>query len=87
MPMTKTRAVWRGLLSGFLADRPVVRIIATHFHPDHVGLAGWIADKTGADLSMTRTEWLTARMLKLDDVPISSRSARRRIDGRGSIRN
>ena len=62
-----TRAMWERLLSGFLADAPVSRVIATHFHPDHVGLAGWLCERTGAQLLMARSEWLTARMLELDD--------------------
>lgn len=64
-----TRAVWETVLGGLMAGHPVRRVIATHFHPDHVGLAGWLCEKTGAELVMTRTEWLWARMLKLDDSP------------------
>lgn len=63
----ESRRTWENLLSGFLGRHPVIRIIATHFHPDHAGLAGWLGEKTGAPLAMSRTEWLTARMLKLDD--------------------
>ena len=37
----------------------------THHHPDHIGLAGWFAAQ-GAELLMTRTGWLMARMLTLD---------------------
>ena len=62
-----TRAVWEGLLGRHLAGKPVARVLATHFHPDHLGQAGWLCERTGADLVMTRTEWLTARMLALDD--------------------
>ena len=51
-----TRAVWEMLLGGLLAGRPVRRVIGTHFHPDHVGLAGWLCERTGAELSMSRTE-------------------------------
>ncbi len=35
------RAAWAGLLAGPLGGRPVRRVIVTHHHPDHVGLAGW----------------------------------------------
>lgn len=54
---------WRRLFGGFMAGRPVSRIIATHFHPDHFGLAGWLAEQTGAPLLMTRTEWLMGSLL------------------------
>lgn len=65
----QTRQVWEQLLADFLSNHPIRRVIATHFHPDHAGLAGWLGEKTGASLAMTRTEWLTARMLKLDESP------------------
>ncbi|MEM9429801.1 MAG: MBL fold metallo-hydrolase [Pseudomonadota bacterium] len=63
---SETKAIWDGLLSGPLGGRPVARIIVTHHHPDHVGMAGWLMERTGAPLLMTRTAWLYARMLTLD---------------------
>ncbi|MEO9820075.1 MAG: MBL fold metallo-hydrolase [Paracoccaceae bacterium] len=62
----KTRAIWSSLLSGPLAGKPVSRVIVTHHHPDHVGLAGWFQTEHGAELCMPRTGWLMARMLQLD---------------------
>lgn len=61
------RAIWEKLLSGPLGGKPVGRVIITHHHPDHVGLAGWFQKEHGADLIATRTSWLFARMLTLDD--------------------
>lgn len=63
----RTRAIWQRLMAtdGPLAGRPVRRVIATHHHPDHIGLAGWFQDQ-GAELLTTRTAWLFARMLQLD---------------------
>ncbi|WP_422059894.1 MBL fold metallo-hydrolase [Sphingopyxis sp.] len=54
---------WKALYAGALADTPVTRVIGTHLHPDHIGLAGWIAKKKGVKLWMTRGEMLTARMI------------------------
>ena len=62
----RTRAIWGRLLAGPLGGRPVARVIVTHHHPDHVGLAGWFQAAHGAELLMTRAAWLTARMLTLD---------------------
>ena len=59
-------AIWEALLAGPLQGRPVRRIVLTHHHPDHVGMAGWLMDRFGAELVMTRTAWLMARMLILD---------------------
>jgi glyoxylase-like metal-dependent hydrolase (beta-lactamase superfamily II) len=59
-------ALWQGLLDGPLAGKPVHRVILTHHHPDHVGMAGWLMETCGAELVATRTAWLMARMLILD---------------------
>jgi glyoxylase-like metal-dependent hydrolase (beta-lactamase superfamily II) len=59
------RAQWQALLAGPLAGRAVRRVVVTHHHPDHVGLAGHF-QAGGAELVATRTAWLLARMLRLD---------------------
>ena len=61
-----TRARWRELRQGLLAERPLTRILATHYHPDHMGLAGWLCAETGTELWTSRTEWLTGRLLAQD---------------------
>lgn len=61
----RSRAIWTKLLDGPLAGKPVGRVVVTHHHPDHVGLAGWFMEN-GASLAMPRTGWLMARMLTLD---------------------
>jgi len=62
----RSRAIWQTLLEGPMQGLPVTRVIVTHHHPDHVGLAGWFIEQ-GAELLMTRTAWLMARMLVLDE--------------------
>jgi glyoxylase-like metal-dependent hydrolase (beta-lactamase superfamily II) len=57
----RTRAWWEALLAGPLAERRPTRLICTHFHPDHVGLAGWLAEKCGIELTMSRTEYLSTQ--------------------------
>jgi len=57
------RAEWEALLAGPLDGRPVSRVICTHMHPDHIGLAGWLCERFAAPLVMTRLEFVTARML------------------------
>ena len=61
----KTKAIWAALLAGPLHGKPVRRLIVTHHHPDHIGLAGWFQAQ-GVELITTRTAWLYARMLVLD---------------------
>lgn len=62
---TRGRRIWDRLLAGPLQGKPVSRVVVTHHHPDHVGLAAWFIEK-GATLLMPRTSWLMARMLTLD---------------------
>ncbi len=63
--MPQTRAAWEQIFAEQLGGRPVVRIIATHFHPDHIGLAGWLAERWQAPLWTTEKEWLHARVMSL----------------------
>ncbi len=57
---------WKALMAEDLAGQQASRIICTHLHPDHIGLAGWLAKKYDAKIWMTRGEMLTARMLLAD---------------------
>ena len=50
--------VWAKLLG----DRPITQLIVTHFHPDHAGGSGWIAEKWGLRPRMSHIEWLTANL-------------------------
>ncbi len=52
--------IWRHLLQNFCSDGPIKKIVVTHFHPDHVGMASWLVEKTGAELWMSEREFLTA---------------------------
>jgi len=57
-PADTVRAAWRQVIASL--DGPVRRLIVTHFHPDHLGLATWLLAETGAALWMTSGEFLTA---------------------------
>jgi glyoxylase-like metal-dependent hydrolase (beta-lactamase superfamily II) len=61
-----TWTAWQQLTRSVLGDKPIGRIVLTHFHPDHVGAAPWLADAHGASIWMTRPEWLTGRLLSVD---------------------
>ena len=64
-----TKELWRHILATHLDGKRVTRVIVTHFHPDHMGLAGWLTETIGVDLWATETEWLQARLASLDDRP------------------
>jgi glyoxylase-like metal-dependent hydrolase (beta-lactamase superfamily II) len=53
-----TRENWERIFRDVLAPRPVKRLIVTHHHPDHIGLAGWLVEKFGVPMWMTAGEYL-----------------------------
>lgn len=67
--------IWEALMAGPLGGKPVTRVIVTHHHPDHIGMAGWLQTKHDAELITTRTAWLMARMLTLDVQPVPTPEA------------
>jgi len=67
-------ALWDAILDGPLKGAPLRRVIVTHHHPDHVGMAAWLMAR-GAELCMTRTAWLMARMLTLDEQSVPTPEA------------
>ena len=62
----KTQSIWIEIKEKWFNDKPIGKVIVTHHHPDHVGLAGWFQTEFKAELWMSRTAWLMARMLRLD---------------------
>lgn len=60
------RHTWNRLIERRLGDRPITRMLATHMHADHMGLAGWLGRRFGCRLWMTQLEYLYGRMLASD---------------------
>ena len=54
----ETIAAWTKLFEGPLAHVRITRLIVTHSHPDHVGLAGWVVERFGCPLYMSQVEYL-----------------------------
>jgi glyoxylase-like metal-dependent hydrolase (beta-lactamase superfamily II) len=53
-----TKELWERILAApLLGGRPITRLICTHYHPDHIGLAGWLTERLGIELWATETEW------------------------------
>ena len=62
----KTMDAWQAAFGGPLGGAPALRVIVTHMHPDHCGLAGWLAERFKVRLWMTRLEYLTCRLMAAD---------------------
>jgi glyoxylase-like metal-dependent hydrolase (beta-lactamase superfamily II) len=61
----QTRAVWGSLIGGPLAGRRLSRLIVTHFHPDHIGLAGWLCERFDLPLLTSQTSYLACTNISL----------------------
>jgi glyoxylase-like metal-dependent hydrolase (beta-lactamase superfamily II) len=66
---SNTREIWELMLDNRLDGRPLTRVIATHFHPDHVGLAGWLTQRFGVPLFMSAMEYFVSLSRQLDEDP------------------
>lgn len=58
--LDEVRDHWRAILAAVVGDAPVHRVVVTHFHPDHVGLADWLCSELDAPLWMTAGEFFMA---------------------------
>lgn len=61
-----TKDLWERIFADCLAGRPVNRVIVTHYHPDHVGLAAWLTARFAVELWMPQAEFLTAHAVHQD---------------------
>ncbi len=57
-----TRADWDRVLAGPLGGEPVLRVVVTHMHPDHIGSAHWLCERFGARLWISATDFHIARI-------------------------
>ncbi len=56
-----TQRLWDQILAAL--DKPISKVIVTHMHPDHIGMAGYIVDKYKVPLYMSHSEYFVARAL------------------------
>ncbi len=64
---SKSRTHWEEVFAGPMGGRAATRLICTHFHPDHMGLADWLARRFSLTLETTLAEWLMGRAMSLTD--------------------
>ncbi len=58
----RTRAAWEQVFANELEGLPVLRVIVTHMHPDHIGLAHWLTERWSCDLWISATDWHAATL-------------------------
>lgn len=65
----QTRAQWLQVFDATLVGLPVLRVLATHLHPDHLGLAHWLCQHWQVPLYISATDYHTARTLIANPPP------------------
>ncbi len=60
----ETRALWTSVIAEELEGLPIVRVLCTHTHPDHLGNAAWLTERFDAPLWMTLGEYAMGRILQ-----------------------
>jgi glyoxylase-like metal-dependent hydrolase (beta-lactamase superfamily II) len=59
----EARAQWEQVFATQLQGLPILRVIVTHMHPDHIGLADWLCKRWNAPLWISSTDYHVARVL------------------------
>jgi glyoxylase-like metal-dependent hydrolase (beta-lactamase superfamily II) len=57
-----THAAWEKIFATALGGLPVLRVIVTHMHPDHIGSAQWLCERWNARLWISATDFNVARL-------------------------
>ena len=54
-----TEELWEQIFANCLGDKPVKAVLSTHYHPDHIGMAGWLCERWQVPFYMTQAEYLS----------------------------
>lgn len=65
----ESREILKEMIASHLDGLPIVGVIVTHYHPDHIGQAGWVCEQFNAPLYMSHKEWLLGRLLSTENSP------------------
>ena len=58
----EAKAQWEQVFATQLEGLPILRVIVTHMHPDHIGLAHWLCERWNAPLWISATDYNAARL-------------------------
>jgi glyoxylase-like metal-dependent hydrolase (beta-lactamase superfamily II) len=58
----ESKAQWEQIFSTQLEGLPILRVVVTHMHPDHIGLAYWLCQRWDARLWISATDYHVARL-------------------------
>ena len=55
----ESKALWEAIFATQLEGLPILRVIVTHMHPDHIGLAAWLCERWTTPTQTCRL-WISA---------------------------
>jgi glyoxylase-like metal-dependent hydrolase (beta-lactamase superfamily II) len=61
----ESKAQWQRIFDSQLEGLPILRVIVTHMHPDHIGLAHWLCERWQAPLWISATDFSAARIASM----------------------
>ncbi|SEK68525.1 Glyoxylase, beta-lactamase superfamily II [Roseateles sp. YR242] len=70
-----TQANWERIFAEHLDGLPVLRVIVTHFHPDHMGLAHWLTERWACRLWISATDYHLAKVASSSTVGMGGEAA------------
>jgi glyoxylase-like metal-dependent hydrolase (beta-lactamase superfamily II) len=71
----ESRAQWERIFETQLEGLPILRVIVTHMHPDHIGLASWLCERWNAPLWISATDYNAARLASQSTTGFGGESA------------
>ncbi len=71
----ESKAQWENIFDTQLEGLPILRVIVTHMHPDHIGLAHWLCARWNAPLWISATDFNAARMASQSTTGFGGESA------------
>jgi glyoxylase-like metal-dependent hydrolase (beta-lactamase superfamily II) len=80
-----TRAAWEQVFANELQGLPVLRVIVTHMHPDHIGNAQWLTERWGVRLWISATDFNTARLAQSGVAAIGGEATARFMASHGLV--
>ena len=61
----EAKRIWEKLFSGPMRGETITRVIVTHHHPDHIGLAGWLCERFNAPLLTSYSTYMGSQFISL----------------------
>jgi glyoxylase-like metal-dependent hydrolase (beta-lactamase superfamily II) len=64
------REAWKGLFNSLVKDKPIKRLIVTHYHPDHIGLLKWLCEQCEPEVYMSNPTYAHAQRMFTSDFSV-----------------